>query len=94
VGGWGETKDVARLYPLKPVDESLAGVAQAKRVAASDATTVARIERDENCLKLLRLFLDADSSAEKYRKIGSAADKARAVAAGEAYLRLADSTAR
>jgi hypothetical protein len=91
VGGWGETKDVARLYPVKLVDESLAGVAQAKRLAASDAIVVARIERDENCLKLLRLFLDADSYAGRYRKSGSAADKGQAVAAGEAYLRLADS---
>jgi hypothetical protein len=91
VGGTGETTDVPRLYPVKLVVDSLAGVAQAKRLAAPDATTVARIERDENCLKLLRLFLDAYSYAGKYRKSGSAADKPRAVAAGEVYLRLADS---
>ena len=90
-GGNGEATDVARLYPLKLVNASLAAVAQAKRLAAPDATTVARIQRDENCLKLLRLFLDTDSYAGKYRRSGSAADKSRTVAAGEAYLRLADS---
>jgi hypothetical protein len=91
VGGTGEMTDVARLYPVMLVDESLARVAQAKRIAAADATTVARIERDENCLKLLRLFLDADSRAANFRRSGNATDKARAIAAGEAYLQLTDS---
>ncbi len=64
VGGSGEATDVAKLYPPKLVDKALAAVAQAKRLASSDATIVARIERDENCLQLLRLFLDADSLVE------------------------------
>ncbi|HTU25732.1 MAG TPA: DUF4838 domain-containing protein [Pirellulales bacterium] len=89
VGGTGVTRDVARLYPVELVDESLARMARAKQ-SAKDETITARIERDENCLKLLRLFLDAVGFGETYRKSGSPSDKARVVEASEGYLRLAD----
>ncbi|MEI6501799.1 MAG: DUF4838 domain-containing protein, partial [Armatimonadota bacterium] len=90
VGSTGEYMDVPRLYPMSLVDEALARVGDARKLVAQDRALDARIERDENCLKLLRLFLDAYSFGGQYRRSGEAADQAKAVAAGEAYGQLAD----
>ena len=90
VGGTGEPMDVPRLYPVGLVDEALARMGNARELVAQDPTIAARLDRDENCLKLLRLFLDAYSFGGKYRRSGEAADKAQAVAAAEAYVQLAD----
>ena len=49
--------NIPRLYPPELVDECLADLAQAKRKVAGDPTLVARVERDENCLKATRLWL-------------------------------------
>ena len=91
VGGTGEVMDVPRLYPVSLVDEALARVDDAKKMVGQQPVLVARLERDENCLKLLRLFLDAYGFGGKYRRSGDAGDKAKAVAAAQAYLQLADS---
>jgi hypothetical protein len=84
VGSTGETMDVPRLYPVTLVDEALTRVAGARKLVAQDRAIVARLERDENCLKLLRLFLDAYTCGGQYRRSGKAEDKARATAAAEA----------
>lgn len=90
VGSTGEVMDVPGLYPVNLVDEALARVADARQLVAQNPVLVARVERDENCLKLLRLFLEAYSFGGKYRRSGAAEDKAKAVAAAAAYVQLAE----
>jgi hypothetical protein len=89
VGGSGEYMEVPRLYPVALVEEALANVSRVRQLA--DPVLAARLGRDENCLRLLRLFLDAYTFGGQYRRSGNAEDKAKAATACEAYLQLADS---
>ena len=90
VGGTGETMDVPRLYPVSLVEQALGEVGRARELVAQQPVLAARLERDGNCLKLLRLFLEAYGFGGKYRRSGEAEDRAKAVAAAEAYVQLAD----
>jgi len=53
----GTIMDAPGVYPPELVRAALARIAQARRKAAGDETILARIERDENCLKATRLWL-------------------------------------
>ena len=90
-GGTGEPMEAPRLYPMPMVEEALAQIAAARAKVAGDALLTARLERDENCLKLTRLWLQAWDASGKYRRSGDVADKGRAVEASGAYVRLIDS---
>ena len=46
-----------RIYPIELVDECLARVTRAKQKVSNSPTLVARVERDENCLKATQLWL-------------------------------------
>ncbi|MBI3922719.1 MAG: DUF4838 domain-containing protein [Armatimonadetes bacterium] len=90
-GGTGEVMDVPRLYPIPLIEEALTRIASAKRKVATDATICARLERDENCLKLTRLWLDFWTSSASFRRSGTPEHKQRAAQSGLSYLQLLDS---
>ncbi len=90
VGGTGEPMDVPRLYPVPMVEEALRQIAAAKAQVAGNRVRVARLERDEHCLQLLRRWLDFWDASGRFRR-GAASAKQRAQAAAEAYLKQIDS---
>ena len=69
------------------VDEALLSIGAAK-AGLKDETLVARLERDENCLRLTRLFLDFWSASGRFRRSGSKEDRQKAAETGRAYLDL------
>ena len=86
-GGSGEIMDVPRLYPTALVDDALARIAAA-RAGLADDTVRGRLERDANCLRLTRHFLDFWGASGRFRRSGDTADRQQAVRAGRAYLDL------
>ena len=67
--------------------DALSSIAAAK-AKLKDGTIVARLERDENCLRLTRLFLDFWSASGRFRRSGNNEDRQAAAEAGRAYLDL------
>lgn len=86
-GGSGEVMEVPRLYPLPMVEEALRQIAQARQKVAGDPVILARLDRDQHCLELTRLFLAYWATSGQLRRSGKADDRAKAIAAAEAYLR-------
>ena len=85
-GSTGEYMDVPRLYPQKVVDDALATVAKAEQLVGQDPVRRARIGRDESCLKLTKLFLQAWAASGAFRRSGTPADREQAILASQAYL--------
>ena len=77
---------VPRLYPAESVDDWLAGIAQARQMVSNDPILVARIERDENCLKATALWLRFFSVLGEANRKGDRTARERAAEACKAYL--------
>jgi len=78
--------NLARLYPVELLDESLARTEKAKHKVLDDPIFVARIERDENCLRATRLWLSFWSILGDANRAGNQSRRADAVKACQAYL--------
>ena len=87
VGGSGEVSDVARLYPVAMIEDALAKIAAAK-AGLDDKTILARLERDENQLRLTRLFLDFWAASDRFRNGNKEKDRQQTIEAGQSYLDL------
>ncbi len=87
VGGGGEVHEVAALYPMDLVEESLAKIAKAK-ASLDDKTILARLERNENFLRVTRSFLGFSAASSRFRQFNKVKDKQETIEAGQAYLDL------
>ena len=81
-----EVSNSLGLYPLDLLEDALAKVARAKGKVRNDPKILARIERDERCLKSTQLFIKAYSATRAYYRTGDPKDREKAVAAADAYL--------
>ena len=91
VGGTGEMMDVPRLYPMPMIEMALNTIAGAKQQLAENPTIVARVERDENCLRLTKRWLQFWSALGQFRRSGSDEDRQHAANRGQAYIDLINS---
>ena len=78
--------NLPRLYPPEMVDECLARVVRAKWKVSGDPTLVARVERDENCLKAMQLWLRFWTILGDANRKGDASGRGQAAQACRAYL--------
>ena len=78
--------NIPQLYPQKLVDDSLARVTKAKGKVSGDRTLVARIERDENCLRATQLWLRFFSALGEANRSGGRAGRGQATRACRMYL--------
>jgi hypothetical protein len=86
VGGSGEMMDIPRLYPRTLIDQALDTLATAKQRVADDPTIVARIERNENCLRGTGQWLSFWSALGKLRRSGGDEDRRDAASRAQTYL--------
>ena len=77
---------ISRLYPLKLIDECLDVVARARQKVSDDPTLVARIERDENCLKATQLWLRFFSALGEANQSGGRSGRRQATEACRMYI--------
>ena len=80
------------LYPVDLLDECLASVALAREKVKIDRLRLARVRRDENCLRLIRLFVESYLASRAYYRTGNAADRDRAIEYANEYLERAHRT--
>ena len=85
-----EVSNAIGLYPLDLLDDALARVALAKAKVVSSQKILARIERDEECLRFTRLFIEAYSASRAYYETRNPEDQKRAIAAADAFVELHD----
>ena len=77
---------ISRLYPPKLIDECLDIVARAKQKVSDDPTLVARIERDQNCLKATQLWLRFFSTLGEANRSGGRSGRRQATEACRMYI--------
>ena len=77
---------VPRLYPSDLLTECLSRVALGKEKVSDDPTRMARIERDENCLKATQMWLTFWSVLGDANRRGDRTARAEAARACKAYL--------
>ena len=80
--------NVLDLYPLDLLEDALARVAIARQKVEDDELRLARVERDERCLRATRLLMDAYTSILSYYKNVDPLGRERIIAAADAYTKL------
>ena len=78
--------NLPQLYPAELMDEALAHVAQAKQKVSNNPTLVARVARDENCLKATQLWLRFWSRLGQANREADRAAREQAAQECRAYL--------
>ena len=76
------------LYPPRVITGALDKLAAATEKVIGDELRLARVRRDGRCLSVTRLFMAAYASIRSYYDRGNPADRRRAVAASDTYVRL------
>ncbi|MDP7637817.1 MAG: DUF4838 domain-containing protein, partial [Phycisphaerae bacterium] len=79
-----------RLYPADLMDDCLARIVKAKAKVSGNRTILARIERDENCLKATRLWLNFYSILGQANRAGNRSRRSEAAKACQSYLDFVD----
>ena len=74
------------LYPVNLIEDCLAKVALAREKVRTDKLRLARVARDENCLRLILLFVKSYLASRAYYETGNAADRGRAILYADEYL--------
>ena len=80
--------NILDLYPSRVIADALETVAVAREKVADDELRLARVKRDESCLRVTRLLVSAYTSIRSYYNRGNPADRKEAVAAADAYVKL------
>jgi hypothetical protein len=75
-----------RLYPTELVDKCLAHIEQGRQKVLNDPTLTARIQRDEHCLKAMRLWLRFWSVLGRANRKADHAAREQAAEACKVYL--------
>ena len=92
VGTVGSTMgNVPHLYPPNLVNKCLARIVTAKKKLGGDPVLIARIERDENCLKATSLWLRFREALGAANHSREANDRLKATTACQTYLKFLDS---
>ena len=81
---------VVGLYPLRLLDDALARIAIAKGKVGGNKLILARIERDERCLRFTRMFMEAYLASTAYFETRNPENQKKAIAAVERYIKLHD----
>ena len=85
-----DLENASGLYPLDLLEEALARAAIAKFKVRDDKLRLARVERDERCLRATRLFMESFIAIRAYYKSGDPMDRKKAIVAADAYVELHD----
>lgn len=77
------------LYPVSLLNECLTRVAAARVKVKNDKLSLARVTRDEDSLKLTRLFVESYVASREYYRKGDVRESNKAVTCADEYVRLA-----